>query len=55
MSHGELCPRYLYGHVKEEDCLIAAFDLILSLYGIGPTDQAVADLRDSLCEPRMMR
>ena len=40
---------------KEEDYFIAAFDLILSLYKIAPTDRAVADLRDSLREPRMMR
>ena len=38
---------------KEEDYFVAAFDLILSLYGIAPSDPAVADLRESLCEPRM--
>jgi hypothetical protein len=32
---------------------VTAFDLILSLYGIAPRDPAVADLRESLREPRM--
>ncbi len=38
---------------EEEDYFVTAFDLILSLYGIAPNDSAVADLRESLCEPRM--
>jgi hypothetical protein len=38
---------------EEEEYFVAAFDLILSLYGIGPSDRAVADLRESLREPRM--
>ncbi len=38
---------------KEEDYFVTAFDLILSLYGIAPSDPAVADLRDLLREPRM--
>ena len=37
----------------EEDYFVAAFDLILSLYGIAASDPAVADLRESLREPRM--
>ena len=57
---GTSLPPLLQGRVyadfrKDEDYFVAAFDLILSLYKIAPTDQAVADLRDSLCEPRMMR
>ena len=38
---------------KEEDYFVTAFELILSLYGIAPSDPAVADLRESLREPRM--
>ena len=38
---------------KEEEYFVTAFDLILSLYGIAPSDPAVADLRESLHEPRM--
>lgn len=38
---------------KEVDYFLRAFDLILSLYGIARNDAAVADLRESLQEPRM--
>ena len=38
---------------KEEDYFVTAFDLILSLYRIAPSDPAVADLRESLRERRM--
>jgi WD40 repeat protein len=38
---------------KEEDYFITAFDLILSLYGIAPSDPAVAHLAESFGEPRM--
>ena len=38
---------------KEDDYFVTAFDLILSLYGIAPSDPAVADLRESLQEPRL--
>ena len=38
---------------KEEEYFVTAFDLILSLYGIAPSNSAVADLRESLREPRM--
>jgi hypothetical protein len=37
----------------EEAYFVTAFHLILSLYGIAPSDAAVADLRESLQEPRM--
>ncbi len=33
---------------KDQDYFVTAFDLILSLYGIKPSDPAVADLRESL-------
>jgi len=38
---------------QQEDYFIAAFGLILSLYGIAPNDPAVTDLRESLSGPRM--
>ena len=46
-------PPLLHGRVyadfrEPESYFITAFDLILSLYEIPPTDLAVADLRESL-------
>jgi hypothetical protein len=51
-------PPLLHGHVyadfrDEQTYFTTAFDLILNLYEIRPTDPAVADLRESLHEGRM--
>ncbi len=51
-------PPLLHGRVyadfrNEDDYFITAFDLILCLYGIAPSDPAVADLRESLQELRL--
>ena len=40
----------VYADFREKDSyFVAAFDLILSVYGISPSDVAVADLREGLC------
>ncbi len=57
-DEAEAFPALLRGRVyadfrDERAYFVTAFDLILDIYGIAPSDTAVADLRESLREPKM--
>ncbi|MEN6334780.1 MAG: TIR domain-containing protein [Phycisphaerales bacterium] len=57
-NNQEALPPCLHNQVfcdfhNEDEYFRSAFDLILSLYGIQPNHPAVADLRESLSDPRL--